>query len=96
MAELVTDLVARLQAAIDETANHGPSADLVLRLCQSHRDILAMYVEAKERPVVREGREAKLRGLDHASAMGRLTTLGLVVQALARGYGVEDKGDTRE
>lgn len=74
-------------AALHAIANDPNS---VLRLCQAHRDIIEMYREAKARPVVREGREAKLRGLDHASAMGRLTTLGLVVQALARGYGVED------
>ena len=63
----------------------GSDPESVLRLCQAHRDIVAMYQEAKAQPVVRGG-----GGLDHASAMGRLTTLGLVVQALAVGHGVED------
>jgi hypothetical protein len=47
-----------------------------------------MYQEAKDQPVARVG--GKLRGLDHASAMGRLTTLGLVLQALAEGYGITE------
>jgi hypothetical protein len=62
----------------------------VLRLCQAHRKIIDMYQQAKARPVCREGREARLRGLDHASAMGRLTTLGLALQVLAEGYGLTE------
>jgi hypothetical protein len=69
-------------------AANGP--DAVLRLCRAHRDIIEMYQQAKARPVQRD--RGKLRGLDHASAMGRLTTLGLVLQSLAEGYGLQERG----
>jgi len=87
--ELVADCGPANVYPARHMALHDPQT--VLRLCQAHRDIIDMYVEAKARPVVREGREAKLRGLDHASAMGRLTALGLVLQALAAGYGIQEE-----
>lgn len=68
---------------------HDPAS--VLRLCRAHRDIIDMYGQAKDQPVAESVRHSKGRGLDHASAMGRLTTLGLVLQALARGLGVEEQ-----
>lgn len=92
---------ARAKVSIPNALYLRTSVGEGLRLVQSHRDILDMYRKAKAQPVRREGREARLRGLDHASAMGRLTTLGLVLQTIARGYGIEDqavqqerKGDT--
>lgn len=60
----------------------------VLRLCQAHREVVDMYQVAKAQPVSRD--RGKLRGLDHASAMGRLTTLGLVIKSLAAGYGIQE------
>jgi hypothetical protein len=62
----------------------------VLRLCRAPRDIIDMYVQAKAQPVAESVPHSKGRGLDHASAMGRLTALGLGLQSLARGLGVED------
>jgi hypothetical protein len=64
--------------------------EAILRLCRAHRDLIDMYVQAKDQPVAESVRHSKGRGLDHASAMGRLTTLGLVLQVLARGLGVEE------
>lgn len=68
----------------------------VLRLCRAHRDIIEMYVQAKQQPVAESVPHSKGRGLDHASAMGRLTTLGLVLQALAQGYGLTEKDDQHD
>lgn len=65
----------------DEEAVHG------LRLCQAHRDVIDMYQQAD----AARGKTgpSPMPDLDHASAMGRLTALGLVVQTLARAYEVE-------
>lgn len=84
---MTDDLSTGLLAAI-ETAGyaavehrHEPWAEPVLRLCQAHREIVAMYQKATNSRSF-----SVMPDLDHASAMGRLTALGNVLKALAQGY----------
>jgi hypothetical protein len=80
-----------LFAAGAHIAANDPNS--ILRLCRAHRQIVDMYVHAKQQPVAESVPHSKGRGLDHASAMGRLTTLGLVLEVLAVGLGVvEERG----
>lgn len=61
--------------------------DSVLRLCQAHRDIVARYEHARERSTTAPEAE---RILWHTRAIALID----VMDALARGYGVED-GETK-
>lgn len=57
----------------------------VLRLCQAHREIVEMYQDLDRRP-----RAGFMGDLERASANAKIVTLGLVLQALAKAYGIEE------
>lgn len=79
---------ARFIAANDPTT--------VIRICEAHLDIVAMYTTAKAEtrlPIARTEPKSRYRQIvaaDHDSAMGRLVALGLVLERLAVAYGLLD------
>jgi hypothetical protein len=96
------EVVVRLLAAIDEKERAARefaedleldpsevqfSADQ-LRLCQAHRDIVAMFEQAEREEELGDGGTG-LQG----QLVVAVATLENVIKTLARGYGIEDGED---
>lgn len=82
---MTDDLSTRLLAAIEDFGQHEPDADLVLRLCQAHREIVEHWQATKVALDAAEG--TILAG----ACRVRLGAYGNVLKALARAYDLDSE-----
>lgn len=87
----VDDLDSLIPVPASPISHHMEANDpaSVLRLCQSHRDIVAMYQQQKQ---IAEQLEFEQRDSDaHMTAVAIVLGLASAVTLLARGYGIEEE-----